>query len=344
MEEYTNNQELELRKPQIWQVGLLYSIVVFLFISVGYRVQGRDFNSGILITEFGLIFLPALLFLILWKYDLKRVLRLNGVSLLNLFLILCIMLFAIPAVGVLNLANLWLINSIFGRVSVIQPPIGADASGLIVSILIIGGSAGICEEFLFRGVIMRGLERLGIVKAILISSFLFGLMHLDFQKLLGTFLLGALIGFIVYRTNSLFAGIFAHFANNAIAVLISYGSNRMIEMLGTSAVEQQSQANDLFASFQNMPSEQIVATVIAWAMMFLACTAFIIGLIIALTRTTSETVEEIKTQSGNTKKAQVLSFLPGLILVGLIYFVNGTNLAGAQNILTDNILKLLGVL
>lgn len=344
IEDNYSDKEPLLKKPGIGQVGALYSIVVLLFIMVGYRVQRGEFNTGILITEFGLIMLPAIIFLTLWKFDIKRILRLNKVSLLNLFLVLCIMVFALPAVGVLNLANLWLINTIFGRVSVMQPPVGTDTAGLIVSILVIGGSAGICEELLFRGVIMRGLERLGIVKAILITSLLFGLLHLDFQKLLGTFLLGALIGFIVYRTNSIFAGMFAHFTNNTIAVLISYVSSRLFEIMGSSVTEQYNQAGDLFSSLQNMPGEQLVITIIVWVMMFLSCAAVLSGLFIAFIRTTSERVEKIPDEPRSKNKAQVLWYLPGLALIGLIYFANGINLAGAKNILVDSILKVIGAL
>jgi len=74
------------------------------------------------------------------------------------------------------------------------------------------------RNFCFRGVIQRGLERLGAVKSILINGVSFGLIHFDFQRLFGTFLLGALIGFLVYRSNSLLVGMFAHFTNNSIAV------------------------------------------------------------------------------------------------------------------------------
>jgi membrane protease YdiL (CAAX protease family) len=71
----------------------------------------------------------------------------------------------------------------------------------------------VCEEILFRGAIQRGFEKLGAIKSIILTAFLFGLMHQDFQKLLGTFLLGCIIGFIVYRSDSIIGGMFAHFTN-----------------------------------------------------------------------------------------------------------------------------------
>jgi len=44
-----------------------------------------------------------------------------------------------------------LVKLLFGTVEITQYPVGSDAKGFLVSILVIGASAGICEELLFRG-------------------------------------------------------------------------------------------------------------------------------------------------------------------------------------------------
>ncbi len=278
--------EQRLKKPGITQTCILFSITIILFIFIGYRVQRVEFYSGILITEFGLIMLPAFVLLLIFRFDLKFVLRLNKTKLVNYFVTFGIMLFAIPLAGMFNLLNLLLVNSIFGKVIIQQVPVAKNGTELLLNIIVIAGSAGICEEFLFRGVIQRGLERFGAAKAILLAAFLFSLTHVDFQKIFGTFLLGALIGFIVYRTNSLYCGVFAHFTNNALAVLISYGAAKLTSMFQETAmnITEETDLNSLFSTFGELPPQQLVIVFFIYGFMFLFFAILFILLLYALIR------------------------------------------------------------
>ncbi len=76
------------------------------------------------------------------------------------------------------------------------------------------------EEFIFRGVIMRGLKDYGKIPAVVISSLLFALAHCNVHQFAYQFLLGLLIGFIVFETRNLWCGIFMHFCNNFLIVLL----------------------------------------------------------------------------------------------------------------------------
>ena len=311
--------------PKLAEAGLLYSIVAFLLPSAGAYFQGRNFISGILITEFIIILLPPLILLIVRKYDIPGVLRLNRVSLLNLFIIFCMMLLSLWIVTILNLFNLWLLKAIFGRVSVSPVPI--TESSMLVNVLLIGGSAGICEEVMFRGVIQRSLERLGVFWSILITGFIFGLFHMDFQKLLGTFLLGVLIGFIVYRTNSLFAGMFAHFTNNSLAVIISSLASKITK---TTQVQTGETLNDAFTILESMPPAQMIGVLVFYVFSALFCGAALAGLIWAFVKNTSATHEAVPRAKTQKKTLVVLAFLPGLAAIAYIYVLTALGLSGIR--------------
>lgn len=274
------------RKPGVVQVCILFSITIVLFIFIGYRVQARELYSGLLITEFGLIMLPALIFLLAFRFNLKAVLRLNGSKPLNFIVTFGIMLFAVPLASAFNLLNLLLVNSIFGKVIIQQPPVAQNGKELLVNILVIAGSAGLCEEFLFRGVIQRGFERFGAVRAILLSAFLFSLTHMDFQKVFGTFLLGALIGFIVYKTDSLYCGMFAHFTNNALAVLIGYASAKLMSIFQSTGmnIPEETDLNTLFSNFSALPPQQLVIVLFIYGFIFLCIAVVFILLLYSLIR------------------------------------------------------------
>ena len=335
------------RRPGIIQICILFSITIILFIFIGYRVQDREFYSGILITEFGLIMLPALLFLLISRFDLKSVLRLNGTRPLNFLVIFGIMLFAIPLAGLFNLLNLLLVNSIFGKIIIQQVPAANNGQELLLNILVIAGSAGLCEEFLFRGVLQRGFERFSKVRAILLAAFLFSLTHMDFQKIFGTFLLGALIGFIVHRTNSLYSGIFAHFTNNALAVLISYISTKLMSLFQDTGMNMSGEMdmNTLFSSFTVLPPQQLVIVFFIYGFMFLFVIAIFILLLYALIRMNPTRLNEIEyagEERGKCAKG-LLWLLPGILLIAGIYYFEVYRFTGMENGFINVARQLLGI-
>lgn len=83
--EFVERKEDSFKKPSVLQVGVLFSLVVVIFLYLGTRVQKWNVNYGVLITEFGLILVPPIAYLLIFKYDVKKVLRLNKPGILNLF-------------------------------------------------------------------------------------------------------------------------------------------------------------------------------------------------------------------------------------------------------------------
>jgi uncharacterized protein len=337
--------ESGFRKPEAASVGILFSVTILLFILIGYRVQNSEFYTGILITEFTLIMLPALIFLLLFRYDLRKVLRLNKTSAVNFLVIFCIMIFAIPLSTLFNLLNLMIVNSIFGMIIVEQPPVAENLAGLLLNILAIGGTAGLCEEFLFRGVIQRGFERFGNVRAILLAAFLFSLTHLDFQKIFGTFLLGALIGFLVYRTDSLFSGMFAHFTNNSIVVVLSYAALKLQSLLkGSGAVmPEQTDLNSLFSTFAGLPKEQLVIIAFFYGFILLFTVSIFAALIFAFIRLNPIKRVDIKLVTPAKEKAALLWLLPGISFIAVMYFAEVMKFRGLGNPFVEQLRRLLGV-
>jgi uncharacterized protein len=84
--------------------------------------------------------------------------------------------------------------------------------------------AGICEEFLFRGIIQtefyKGTKNIHI--AIWISAILFSAIHAQFFGFVPRVLLGALFGYLYYWSGNLMVPMFAHFVNNGFSVIMIY--------------------------------------------------------------------------------------------------------------------------
>ncbi len=80
-------------------------------------------------------------------------------------------------------------------------------------------STPILEEVLFRGLILKSfLKHYGTVKAILLSSVLFGLLHISATAILNAFIISIVISYIYIKTKSVWICIIAHSISNIIAI------------------------------------------------------------------------------------------------------------------------------
>ncbi|MEO1528248.1 MAG: type II CAAX endopeptidase family protein [Planctomycetota bacterium] len=91
---------------------------------------------------------------------------------------------------------------------------------LIPLALLIGATPALCEELLFRGYIQTRLNTsFGVIAAILISSSLFAVFHMDPVHIVAVFPLGLYLGLISWRSGSLFPAMLGHFVNNTVSVV-----------------------------------------------------------------------------------------------------------------------------
>jgi len=103
----------------------------------------------------------------------------------------------------------------------------------------VGLLAPVCEELVFRGAILRALlswtPRHWV--AIAISALLFMLIHGNPAQMPHAFLIGLLLGWLYYRTDSIVPGVVYHWVNNSIAyVLYNLYPNpdlRLVDILGS---------------------------------------------------------------------------------------------------------------
>ena len=107
--------------------------------------------------------------------------------------------------------------------------------GLIINILLMAVLPALGEELTFRGVLQRLLTprittsspyRQTPHIAIWCSALLFSAIHLQFYGFVPRMLMGALFGYMLVWTGSLWIPILMHFTNNAAAVLLYFVSLR----------------------------------------------------------------------------------------------------------------------
>jgi hypothetical protein len=99
---------------------------------------------------------------------------------------------------------------------------------LPIAILILALLPALLEEIIFRGIILNAYkDEIPNIKYVIITNgILFALMHINFQQILYTFIMGSLLALIVYYNNSILLAFIIHFVFNLTQVVLAYSYSK----------------------------------------------------------------------------------------------------------------------
>jgi membrane protease YdiL (CAAX protease family) len=208
----------------IFEVNIIYLLVAMLLVTLGAYFQSLNIKTGLLITEYILVLLPVIVFIKWKKMSLKKVLKLNKLNLKHGLLVMAITVLIYPVALFFNLIMMTII-SLFTTIKSLPVPTAGNFKEYVGLFFIIAISAGICEEIFFRGMLLSVYKKKYKKLAIVITAVMFGIFHFNLQNLLAPTILGLIFGYLVYLTDSIFAGIIGHITNNGLAVTLAYAVN-----------------------------------------------------------------------------------------------------------------------
>ncbi|PKQ65764.1 hypothetical protein BZG02_01790 [Labilibaculum filiforme] len=211
--------EVKMAYPSIQQgwgiLGLFLLIVIVYSIPLGIlQIMGIEMEGDLLSLLNYVVPLLILIFVtrIRWK---KNPLN-KGVLALNSFPIALI-----PIVVVMTLAFMLVNMEITSWVPMPEWLVEMFKNAIkpnIYGFLTVAIAAPILEEVLMRGIVLDGLLRnYKPWKAILWSSIFFGVLHLNPWQFVVGLLVGFALGYLYWKTKSLYLCIFIHFINNSIS-------------------------------------------------------------------------------------------------------------------------------
>ncbi|MGN9164705.1 CPBP family glutamic-type intramembrane protease [Tissierellaceae bacterium HCP3S3_D8] len=302
-------------RNRILEVNILYLILGIGLIYLGSMAQNREMYSGLLITEYILILLPSLTYLKIGGFSLRRVLRLNRITFKQILMIIGITIFTYP-VAIFFQAIFIGILSRFIEVRQHIVPMPESSTQYIISFLIMAVSPGICEEIMFRGVMLHGYKDLGYKKSIIITGILFGIFHFTLLNLVGPIVLGIIFGIMVYKTDSIYSSMLAHTINNSIALSLGYILNKYGYLIDE-YVENTPTSVDM--------APTIGASIIAIGF-FVACLFIVITLLKKLSPKRSNGIEVLNYEIDNLLSYNTelygLEYIPVFIVIVMYIYIN----------------------
>jgi membrane protease YdiL (CAAX protease family) len=249
------------REYPMWMQVLLFGLMIFTLVSffsllisvIIPRITGHTVVDTVDITSssprslidafllvqglssIGIFLVPALLFSYLTHPSPSKYLGLRkpGAK-IQWLLVIIVVIGALPVLlGIQSLVNSFNLGEGLKKAQarneeITKAILTMDTSvALVKSFIVIAIIPAIAEELLFRGIAMRMLhsptKKIGI--AIVISAFLFSIVHSNPTGLLSIFFAGVVLGTIYYLTGSLWLSMLGHMINNGLQVAVVYMGN-----------------------------------------------------------------------------------------------------------------------
>ncbi|MGD8321089.1 MAG: ABC transporter permease subunit/CPBP intramembrane protease [Gemmatimonadota bacterium] len=199
--------------------------VAVLFFWGGITLQVRMGETGLLLSEWLLLLGPAILFVRAFGYDAARTLSLRAPSGRDLSAAVLLVGGALPVGWLIGWLQTFVLPMPWELLEGLEKLVTAQSPARLAwLILLLAVTPAICEEMVFRGVLLGGTRNLAPWRVVLLNGLVFGAFHLSFQtaiRFLPTAWLGIVIAWAVLRTRSIWVGSLMHFLNNGTIVLLA---------------------------------------------------------------------------------------------------------------------------
>ncbi len=210
--------------------GLLILVCLFFGrLSLGgMPLNWTSIVQSTIVIQIGMILAPALIMATMLTRSVRKSLRLNRTGFIEIILAALLAISLHPTYAAF--ASLVGAEYKLGEqtIEMLMQFDSILASAPIWSVLLVLALIpAVCEELVFRGFLFAGLQRHGgHVRAILLTSILFGLSHGVLQQTITASVIGMLLGWLAFRTGGVACTIVFHCVHNSISMLLAAHSSR----------------------------------------------------------------------------------------------------------------------
>lgn len=186
-----------------------------------------------------------------------------------------------------------------------------QGQNLVFNILFIAMIPACVEEFLFRGLIYQTYRKSRIFPAILLSGFLFGCMHMNFNQFAYAAILGIYLAFLVEATGSIFSSMLAHFILNFTSAVLSFA----LEKISGGINLQNVQPGGYLANQEGNTLIFLLFGIMIWFVIAIGTTAGAVAIYIAICKM-NKRWDDIKQmfKMGTKERMVTISLIVGVVL------------------------------
>lgn len=215
----------------------LISVVIYLLLSVCLNIlstKGIELPSHLLLViSEALIIVPGIIFILINNLNLRKDLGFNKIKVGTIFMSILLAFVSMPIASFINVLTQFFVSN-----TMIDASETLLDGSYIVLIFLSGFYGPFCEEFVFRGILARGYDKISTpIKAIMASSLLFGFMHLNLNQACYAFVLGILFAVVNKASGSIYTSMIVHTVINTFNMLMLIVVDLAYSAIGGNLVE-----------------------------------------------------------------------------------------------------------
>ena len=260
---------MEIKKINRLMVGifLLHIVTGFVFLAFAEKI-----TIGVILNlSLGQILLlaPALVYLLFWKLSnrestLKERLMYHKIRPSTMVYILFYVWLTMPLTTLINSTSMF-----FTENTVVEMTELILGVPFPIMLFIIAVMPAVIEELIFRGIAYGGYRKVGTkFMSVMISAFLFGVMHGNLNQALYAFVLGIFMAVLVEATGSLFSSMLFHFIYNAQSCCLMFMLDAIQPGYYSDAANVTMNSEQLFAVVSVYLVIAVVTTPLAFCMLY----------------------------------------------------------------------------
>lgn len=211
--------------PDAPTAALFVAMVAVAFFWGGIQLQVRLGEVGLLAGEWLLLAGPVLLLVLGAGFDPVKTLSLRRPTRSALVGGVVLMLGMMPQVWLLGWLQTYILPVPWEMLEGLEQLVTAETPARFFwLLLILAVTPAVCEELVFRGVLLGGTRSLRPWQMIVLNGAVFGAFHLSFEtviRFLPTATLGIVIAWAVWRSGSIWVGMLMHLINNGSIVVLT---------------------------------------------------------------------------------------------------------------------------
>ncbi|WP_029231840.1 CPBP family intramembrane glutamic endopeptidase [Butyrivibrio sp. VCB2006] len=205
---------------------ILATLGLVLVLSLWYLNGGSEISilANNILSE-AVVLIPAIAAVLYSGEKFSVLIPFRKIKVTSVVLIVVYVITLFPMVAFVNSISMLFVENAVAAISddVLKMP-------MWVMFLSIGILGPFVEEVIFRGVILQSYQRTGrIIGSILLSSILFGMMHMNFNQFAYGVAMGIMLALLVEATGTVLASFIAHAVFNSIEVVMMYVNSDAID-------------------------------------------------------------------------------------------------------------------
>lgn len=202
---------------RIFLAAVLLHIVTVVLLSVLYPAVQLGIVSNLIVSQL-IVLVPVILGVLLAKENLIQFAGFHRIKISSAWMIVLFTFLCMPLVTLINAVSMLFVDNTVAAMSndIIEAP-------FLVMLLTMGILGPLNEEVACRGVFYQGYKKSGTaMQAMLLSAWLFALMHMNFNQAAYAFAIGIIAVLLVEATGSIWSSVLLHVVINSQQVCIMY--------------------------------------------------------------------------------------------------------------------------